>query len=73
MKYILLMCGTKAGVNKYHAWPPKDIEAHLASLRAIAKERLNPGSLWRRRACLNRVELRLCAGKKGACRLHRRL
>ena len=34
MKYILLMSGTKAGVDTYHAWSPKDIEAHLAALRS---------------------------------------
>ena len=31
MKYILLMSGTKAGVDSYHTWSQKDIEAHMAS------------------------------------------
>jgi len=43
MKYILLMSGTKAGVDTYHAWSPKDIEEHLGSLRAIAKELTESG------------------------------
>ena len=30
MKYILLMSGTKAGVDTYHAWSQKDIETHMA-------------------------------------------
>jgi hypothetical protein len=38
MKYILLMSGTKAGVDTYLAWAPKDIEVHLGVLTAIAKE-----------------------------------
>lgn len=35
MKYILLMSGTKAGVDGYHAWSQKDIQAHMALLQSI--------------------------------------
>lgn len=35
MKYILLMSGTKAGVDGYHAWSQKDIQAHMAVLQSI--------------------------------------
>jgi hypothetical protein len=38
MKYILLMSGTKAGVEAYHAWSKQDIEAHMAVLQRINKE-----------------------------------
>jgi hypothetical protein len=38
MKYILLMSGTKAGVDSYRAWSQKDIEAHMAVLRGIAND-----------------------------------
>ena len=38
MKYILLMTGTKAGVNAYRAWPEKDIQAHFACLTRLNKE-----------------------------------
>ncbi len=38
MKYILLMAGTKTGVDTYHAWSQEDIEAHMAVLRNIGKE-----------------------------------
>ena len=38
MKYILLMSGTKAGVEGYHAWSQKDIETHMAVLRGITKD-----------------------------------
>jgi hypothetical protein len=35
MKYILLMSGTSAGVEGYHAWSKQDIEAHMAVLQRI--------------------------------------
>lgn len=38
MKYILLMTGTKAGVERYLAWTQKDREAHMAVLQSIGKE-----------------------------------
>jgi hypothetical protein len=38
MKYILLMSGTKAGVERYHAWSKQDIAAHMSVLEGINKE-----------------------------------
>jgi hypothetical protein len=38
MKYILLMTGTKGGVDTYKAWSPKDIQAHFAFLKGLNKE-----------------------------------
>jgi len=38
MKYILLMSGTKAGVERYHAWSQQDIAAHMSVLEGINKE-----------------------------------
>jgi len=38
MKYILLMSGTKAGVQGYLAWSPKDRDGHMAVLQSIGKE-----------------------------------
>ena len=38
MKYILLMSGTRGGVEGYHAWSKQDIEAHMAILRRINKD-----------------------------------
>ncbi len=43
MKYILLMTGTKAGVDTYHAWSKKDIDAHMAVLKSISKELTESG------------------------------
>ncbi len=38
MKYILLMSGTKAGVDSYHTWPQPDVDAHMDVLRNINQE-----------------------------------
>jgi len=38
MKYILLMSGTKAGVDVYRTWSKKDIGAHRAVLSSLDRE-----------------------------------
>jgi hypothetical protein len=43
MKYILLMSGRKAGVERYHAWSPQDIGAHMSVLQRINKELTDSG------------------------------
>jgi len=43
MKYILLMSGTKAGVDTYRAWSKKDIDAHMAVLKSINNELTESG------------------------------
>lgn len=43
MKYILLMSGTKAGVDTYVAWSKKDIDTHMAVLKSINKELTESG------------------------------
>ena len=43
MKYILLMSGTTAGVEGYHAWSKRDIEAHRAVLERINKQLTESG------------------------------
>ncbi len=43
MKYILLMTGTKAGVDAYRAWAQKDIQAHFAFLKGLTKELIESG------------------------------
>ncbi len=45
MKYILLMTGTKAGVDTYKAWSKKDIQTHFAFLKALNKELSEAGEL----------------------------
>jgi hypothetical protein len=43
MKYILLMTGTKAGVDSYRAWSKSDIEKHFAFLKTLNAELTNSG------------------------------
>ena len=43
MKYILLMSGTKAGVEQYQAWSKQDIAAHMSLLERINKELTESG------------------------------
>jgi hypothetical protein len=38
MKYILLMSGTKQGVDTYRTWSEKDIQSHFAELTRINDE-----------------------------------
>jgi len=43
MKYILLMSGTRAGVDTYRAWSKKDIEAQMAVLINLNRELTESG------------------------------
>jgi hypothetical protein len=43
MKYILLMSGTKSGVDHYLTWSQKDRDAHMAVLQSIAKDLTTSG------------------------------
>jgi len=45
MKYILLMTGTKAGVDGYRAWSKSDVERHFAHLHKLNKELTEAGEL----------------------------
>ncbi len=38
MKYILMMMGTKAGVDTYMKWSKQDIQTHFAYLKGLNKE-----------------------------------
>jgi hypothetical protein len=43
MKYILLMSGTKAGVDGYRAWSKNDIETHMGVLQTLNRELTQSG------------------------------
>ncbi|MGB8440706.1 MAG: YciI family protein [Candidatus Acidiferrales bacterium] len=43
MKYILLMTGTKAGVDHYRTWAKADVDAHMAILHSISRELTESG------------------------------
>src|SRR5260370_22033282 len=45
MKYILLMAGTKAGVDTYRAWSKSDVQAHFAFLKGLNRELSQSGEL----------------------------
>ncbi len=45
MKYVLMMVGTKAGVDTYRAWSKQDIETHFAFLKGVNKELNESGEL----------------------------
>jgi hypothetical protein len=43
MKYVLMMTGTKAGVDTYRAWSKSDVEAHFAFLKSFNKQLAEAG------------------------------
>jgi hypothetical protein len=43
MKYILLMTGTKSGVDHYRTWAKADVDAHMAILGKISQELIESG------------------------------
>lgn len=45
MKYILLMAGTKAGVDTYRAWSQSDIQTHFAFLKKLNRDLSESGEL----------------------------
>lgn len=64
MKYILLMSGTKAGVETYQAWSQKDIEAHMAVLTSINKELTESGEFVATQGLAGPAEARVVRGEK---------
>ena len=45
MKYLLMMSGTRAGVDTYRAWSQSDIQAHFAHLKRLNQELTEAGEL----------------------------
>lgn len=64
MKYILLMSGTRAGVEGYHAWSKQDIEAHMAVLQRINKELTGSGEFVATQGLADPREAKLVKGEK---------
>ena len=64
MKYILLMSGSKAGVDSYHAWTQKDIEAHMGILRSINQELTESGEFVATQGLTGPNEAKLVRGVK---------
>jgi hypothetical protein len=64
MKYILLMSGTKAGVDGYHAWSKQDIEAHMAVLRSLNHELTASGEFVATQGLAGPQEAKVVRGEK---------
>jgi hypothetical protein len=64
MKYILLMSGTKSGVDTYHAWSQKDIEANMAVLRGINKDLTESGEFVATQGLAQPGEAKVVRGEK---------
>jgi hypothetical protein len=64
MKYILLMTGTKAGVERYKAWSQADIDAHMAILRGVAKDLTESGEFVATQGLADPREARVVRGEK---------
>jgi hypothetical protein len=64
MKYILLMSGTKAGVDSYHAWSQKDIETHMAVLGDINNELTASGEFVATQGLAEPGEAKVVRGEK---------
>jgi hypothetical protein len=64
MKYILLMSGTKAGVDSYHAWSQKDIETGMAVLRSITNDLSGSGEFVATQGLAEPGEAKVVRGEK---------
>jgi hypothetical protein len=64
MKYILLMSGTKAGMEHYQAWAPKDVEAHMAVLVKLNQELSETGEFVGTQPLSGPEEARVVRGEK---------
>ena len=64
MKYILLMSGTKAGVEGYHAWSKQDIETHMAVLQSISKNLTASGEFVATQGLATPIEAKVVRGEK---------
>jgi len=65
MKYILLMSGTKAGVDGYLTWSQKDRDTHMGVLQSIAKELTASGEFVGTQGLAAPHEAKLIRGEKG--------
>ena len=64
MKYILLMSGTKVGVDGYHAWSQKDIHAHMTVLQSINERLTTSGEFVATQGLAEPNEAKVVRGEK---------
>ena len=68
MKYILLMSGTRTGVEGYHAWSKQDIEAHMVALQRVNKDLAASGEFVATQGLAEPREAKVVVARKMACR-----
>ena len=73
MKYILLMSGTKAGVDSYHAWSQKDIETHMAVLRSITNDLSGSGEFVATQGLAEPAEAKVVRAEKNVAHVAQEL
>lgn len=64
MKYILLMSGTKPGVEGYRAWSKQDIVSHMSVLQRINKELTESGEFVATQGLAEPREAKVVHGEK---------
>jgi hypothetical protein len=64
MKYILLMSGTKGGVDHYQTWSQKDIQAHMAVLHSVNKRLTESGEFVATQGLAEPKEAKVVRGEK---------
>ena len=64
MKYILLMTGSRGGVDTYRAWSKTDIDAHMAVLQSINKELNDSGEFVATQGLAGPEEARIVRGER---------
>jgi hypothetical protein len=64
MKYILLMSGTRAGVEAYHASPRQDINAHMAVLHRVNQDLAESGEFVATQGLTEPKEAKVVRGEK---------
>jgi hypothetical protein len=64
MKYILLMTGTRAGVQQYLAWSQKDRNGHMAVLQSAIKDLTASGEFLDTQGLAAPQEAKLVRGEK---------
>jgi hypothetical protein len=64
MKYILLMSGSKAGVDTYRAWSKADIDGHMAVLTGLSRELTKSGEFVATQALAAPHEAKMVRGWK---------
>ena len=64
MKYILLMSGSKVGVDGYRAWSRNDIDAHMTVLKSLNRELTESGEFIATQALTAPQEAKAVRGLK---------